>query len=155
MNSLALCFMLQATVLAGGPQDSANVSYRQAYHQTIETGQPLVILVGADWCPGCQTMKHSVIPALRHQGSLKDVSFAVVNSDQQSRLASQLMSGGSIPQLITYRKSADGWKRTQLTGAHSVGEVQSFIHRAVELTAAERERESTTIRTSASSPSTK
>ncbi len=40
------------------------------------------------------------------------------------------MRGGSIPQLIKFTKTADGWKREQLIGAHGVDETRNFIGRA-------------------------
>jgi thiol-disulfide isomerase/thioredoxin len=102
--------------------------YTEAYGKTAETGQPLVILIGADWCPGCRTMKNSVIPQLEKQGGLNKVAFAYVNADHQRDLAGKLMQGGSIPQLVVFRKTAEGnWTRQQLTGAHSIGETQSFL----------------------------
>ncbi len=45
------------------------------------------------------------------------------------------MSGGSIPQLIMYRKTAGGaWKCEQLIGAHSVSDTQSFLSRGEDST---------------------
>jgi thiol-disulfide isomerase/thioredoxin len=120
---LTLSMLLQVSVMATDGQN-----YTDAYKKTAETGQPLVILVGAEWCPGCQTMKDSVIPQLRKKGSLNEVAFAYVNADRQHDLAGKLMKGTSIPQLIVYRKSGDGWKREQLTGAHSVSATESFIN---------------------------
>jgi thioredoxin-like negative regulator of GroEL len=102
-------------------------NYDEAYKAMHETGRPLVVLVGADWCPGCQTMKRSVIPQLARRGSLASVSFATVNTDQQEQLAGRLMRGGSIPQLIMYVKTDKGWHRQQMIGAHSVSEVERFL----------------------------
>ncbi|MEX2139872.1 MAG: thioredoxin family protein [Pirellulales bacterium] len=102
-------------------------TYDQAYKMTNETGRPLVVLVGADWCPGCQTMKRSVIPQLESRGSLKSVAFATVNSDQQQKLAGRLMQGSSIPQLIMFVKTDAGWQRKQIVGARSVPEIEAFL----------------------------
>jgi thioredoxin-like negative regulator of GroEL len=116
--------LLQISVLTTGANN-----YDQAYRITNETGRPLVVLVGADWCQGCQTMKQSVIPQLERRGSLASVAFATVNTDQQERLAHSLMRGGSIPQLIMYVKTDEGWQRKQMVGAKSVQEVESFLGR--------------------------
>ncbi len=121
MSSI-VCALMQLSVLTTG----AN-TYDQAYKVTNETGRPLVVLVGADWCPGCQTMKRNVIPQLARRGTLASVSFATVNTDQQERLAGRLMSGGSIPQLIMYVKTDSGWERKQMTGARSIEEVEAFL----------------------------
>jgi thioredoxin-like negative regulator of GroEL len=130
MTSLALSIVLQAAVVAATPQ-AAPAHYARAYHQSVETGQPLVVLVGADWCPGCQTMKTSVVPQLRRRGALTRVAFAHVNTDRQRTLARQLMSGSSIPQLWMFYRTANGWQRRQLTGAHSVAAVESCLDECV------------------------
>jgi thiol-disulfide isomerase/thioredoxin len=113
---------MQASLMTGASPD-----YKQAYNQAQETGQPLVVLVGADWCPGCQTMKNAVIPQLQRQGALSGVSFAMVNTGSDSDLAGRLMRGSSIPQLIMYYKTPNGWQRRQMIGAQSANEVASFI----------------------------
>ncbi|MEX2112383.1 MAG: thioredoxin family protein [Pirellulales bacterium] len=126
MVNFTLSILLQAAaVAAGGQQD-----YATAYKATQESGRPLVVLVGAEWCPGCRTMKHSVIPQLEKEGGLANVAFAYVNTDDESRLAGQLMQGSTIPQLILYHKTETGWKRQRIIGARAPSEVQTFIEEA-------------------------
>lgn len=124
MTTLSL-LMLQMSLLA-----SDGRSYADAYKHTVSTGQPLVILVGAEWCPGCEKMKNSVIPQLERRGALERVSFAYVNADRERDLAGKLVQGTSIPQLIVYRKTAKGWTRQQMTGMQSVTETEGFLSRA-------------------------
>ena len=125
MAGLTLTMMLHATLLAGSPE-----GYAAAYRQTQANDQPLLVLVGADWCPGCRTMKFSVLPQLQQTGSLKEVNLAVVNVDEEDALSSQLMRGGTIPQLIVYARTAKGWHREQITGAASGAAVEGLLHRA-------------------------
>jgi len=125
MIQLTLNILLQAAALTASAQD-----YATAYQQTHETGRPLVVLIGADWCPGCRQMKYTAIPEVERQGGLGKVAFAMVNADNDGELAGKLMSGGTIPQLVVYHKTTTGWKRQQLTGARSATEVQSFIDQA-------------------------
>lgn len=121
MNPLMLSVILQASMATGG------TTYAEAFKQADETGRPLVVLVGADWCPGCRTMKQAVIPQLEQRGALSSVAFAHVNTGADPVLAGKLMRGSSIPQLIVYRKTSKGWSRSQLTGVQSVSEAASFI----------------------------
>jgi thiol-disulfide isomerase/thioredoxin len=102
-------------------------TYADAYKQTAETGKPLVVLVGASWCPACQSMKTSIMPTVAAQGGLDKVAFAYVNTDQQHELAGKLMEGGLIPQLVMFERTDDGWKQKRLVGAHSVSAVVSFV----------------------------
>jgi thioredoxin-like negative regulator of GroEL len=124
MIALTLSLVLQTSLMA-----AADHSYTTAFKSATETGRPLVVLIGAEWCPACRTMKHSVVPQLQKQGALGNVSFAIVNTDQESALSKQLMRGGMIPQLVMYHKTDKGWVREQLTGAQSVGDVQAFLRR--------------------------
>lgn len=127
MLGVTLTACLSMATLGAAP--AAGTSYNEAYREAHKTGKPLVILVGADWCPGCQTMKKSVIPALKQSGDLANVSFATVNTDRDHELAGKLMKGGSIPQLIVYKKTGETWQREQLTGAQSVTETRGLLRR--------------------------
>lgn len=122
MMHLTLSVVLQAAALSAGGHD-----YAAAFKETEQTGRPLVVLIGADWCPGCRQMKYTTMPELEKKGGLRKVTFAYVNTDSQSQLAGKLMRGGSIPQLVKFYKTADGWKREQLTGAQSTSSVEAFI----------------------------
>lgn len=126
--ALSACLQMSLAVVAA---DAGPKSYGDAYRESEKTGKPLVILIGADWCPGCNTMKHSVIPALKKEGEMSQVSFATVNTDEERELASKLMQGGSIPQLIVYQKTETGWQREQVTGAKSVSETRGLLRRVV------------------------
>ena len=131
MTGLALGFMMQTVLLAAGPQ-----TYDEAYKQAETNGQPILVLVGADWCPGCRTMKAGVLPKLQAGGKLKGINFAQVNTDESATLAAHLMRGNSIPQLIVYAKTENGWHREQITGATSEQEVEQLIKRAADAQAA-------------------
>jgi thiol-disulfide isomerase/thioredoxin len=127
MTSLTLSAVLQLSLLSTGAD-----TYAEAHKKNAETGRPIMVLVGADWCPGCRTMKESVMPSVAKQGLLKKVAYAQVNTDKEAELAKKLMSGGSIPQLIMYRKTQDGWKRYSLIGAQSAAKIEAFIKQGLE-----------------------
>jgi thioredoxin-like negative regulator of GroEL len=122
ISSLVFAFVMQASLAA-----NASDNYADAYREHATNGKPLLVLVGADWCPGCRKMKDHVIPQARKQGVLRDVAFATVNTDHDRDLARKLMRGGSIPQLVLFHHTADGWKRTQLTGAQSTETLKSLV----------------------------
>ncbi|HZZ73092.1 MAG TPA: thioredoxin family protein [Pirellulales bacterium] len=128
MISLTLTSLVQLAVLA---TPTTAQTYDEAYRNAAETGRPLVILVGAEWCPACQQMKQVVMPQLARDGELNKCAFATVNTDADSTLAGKLMSGGSIPQLMIYRKAADGsWKRQLFIGAQSPSTIAAAIQYA-------------------------
>lgn len=130
MHGVVLAVLLQAA-MAGGEHD-----YPTAFKAADESGKPLLVLVGTSWCPGCVTMKRSVMPSLLRQGKLSGVAYAEVDADSQSGLAGKLMQGGTIPQLILYRKTESGWRRSLLIGAQSETTVETLVERAVEQQAA-------------------
>jgi len=125
--SLTFAALLQAAVVTTGAH-----TYTEAHHQVSDdSAKPLVVLVGADWCPACRAMKDSTMPAVERRGLLRKVAFALVNTDRESNLAQKLMVGGSIPQLIVYRKTPTGWNRQILMGAQSEEAIQTAIESAV------------------------
>jgi thioredoxin-like negative regulator of GroEL len=126
MTGLALCLVIQ---VVGAGND--NTSYEQAYKAAESNGRPILVLVGADWCPGCQRMKGGTLARMSGSGRLSRVNYAIVNSDREPELARQLMRGNSIPQLIVYSKTGkDSWKRDQITGATSEDAVAALVDRA-------------------------
>ncbi|MBX3413931.1 MAG: thioredoxin family protein [Pirellulales bacterium] len=144
MTALTLAVVMQVSLAA--PTDAHAMrgaqTYAAAYQQSKEEGQPLLVLVGADWCPACQQMKQSVMPRAAQQGVLDRVAFAQVNTDHEPTIARQIMRGGSIPQLVLYRKTSDGWQLSRRwVGAQSVETIRSAVDGAL---AAQEEGKSNT-----------
>jgi thioredoxin-like negative regulator of GroEL len=126
-SGVASLLFLQQSLLAANP-----VSYQAALKDAQTQQRPLLVLVGATWCPGCQTMKQTVLPNLQREGGMRDVTFTTVDADSDRDVASQLMRGSAIPQLIVFAKSPDGkWHREQITGETSGANVKSLIARAI------------------------
>ena len=106
-------------------------SYEAAHQKTMETGRPMVVLVGATWCPACREMEKDVIPEVRQRAVFKRVAFAHVDLDQERELGKDLTAGGAIPQLIVFRHNKEGWTNERLIGGHSVEQVEKFIKKEV------------------------
>lgn len=122
MTTFSLAAALQLSILA-----PAADTYAEAYRLTAKTGRPMVVMVGAEWCPACKTMEKSVIPQVRRRGRLGRVAFAVVDLDRQGKLGKTLTRGGPIPQLLMFRRAPDGWRLSRLVGGQSVPNVEAFI----------------------------
>ena len=131
MTSLGLTALI-AMVAAGGE------TYAEAHKETANTGRPLVVMVGADWCPACQVMKNTILPEMRSRGLLRRVAFALVNLDREHELGAQLTANGPIPQLLLFRRTADGWRMRRLIGGQDVQTVETFINEGVEANEAVR-----------------
>lgn len=110
---------------------STSPTYEIAFKKSAQQQKPLLVLVGAPWCPACRTMKDGSLPSLEKKGDLKQVVYATVNADNQAELARRLMDGNSIPQLILYTPTERGWQRAQLTGAYEPTEIQRFLQREI------------------------
>lgn len=77
-------------------------------------------------------MKQTVIPSLQRDGDIKPVSYVTVDADSDRNVASQLMRGNTIPQLIVFAKTPEGnWHREQITGETNKAQVKSLIARAL------------------------
>ncbi|HVA51791.1 MAG TPA: thioredoxin family protein [Pirellulales bacterium] len=132
MMSVTLSAVLQVSLLATGANE-----YAAAHRVHQDTGRPMVLLVGAEWCPACAQMKNSVLPRVARRGLLRKVAFAHVNTDRDSRVARSVMQGGTIPQLIMYRKTNNGWRKHMLVGVQSPEAIETFINSGLELDKAE------------------
>jgi thioredoxin-like negative regulator of GroEL len=130
VTSMFCATVLQAAMMVTGadakPLEAA--TYAEAHRISETTGEPIVIMVGTDWCSPCQTMKKTILPRVREHGLFRRVAFAVVNADRDSKLAEEITGGGPIPQLVMFRKTPKGWVRKKLIGGQSVETVEEFIN---------------------------
>jgi thioredoxin-like negative regulator of GroEL len=117
-------------------------TYTEAHRVTAETGKPLVVMVGADWCGPCQNMRRAILPRVREHGLFRKVAFAHVNLDREKDIANEITGGGPVPQLVMFRKTKDGWQRRKLIGGHSVEEVEKFINEGLAVDADKQKVES-------------
>lgn len=127
MTSLTLSAVASLALVAAGGE-----TYAEAHRQTTQTGQPLVVLVSADWCPACHVMQQTVIPEARRRGLLRKVAFAIVNYDREQDLAVQLTEHGPIPQVVMYRRTAHGWRMWRLIGSQNIEAFERFLHQGLE-----------------------
>ncbi len=134
MLGITLAVLLQASVVG-----ETRTDYNSAFRTAAETGKPMLVLVGTDWCPACVTMKQSIMPRLLRAGHLRDVVYTEVDADAQPGVARRIMSGGGYPQLALYRKTKDGWRRQLLVGLQSEQTVETLVERAVEAQKSEQD----------------
>jgi thioredoxin-like negative regulator of GroEL len=119
-------------------------NYTEAHRITVKTGKPLVVMVGADWCGPCQTMRRTILPRVREHGLFRKVAFAHVNVDREKELANQLTGGGgAVPQLVMFRKTKNGWARRKMIGGQSVEAVEKFISEGLAMDEDEHRAEAT------------
>ena len=65
-------------------------------------------------------------------GELDDVSFVVINRDENPALAAKLTQGEkTIPQIILYTRGENGWQRRKLRGFQSKQPIRSLIQKAL------------------------
>lgn len=124
MLSLALAMVVQVGSLGATPDA---LSYTEAREVASENNTPIVVLVGAEWCPACVQMKKNVMPAVAQEGVLQDVVYAQVDLDEERELGRQLIEGRKIPQLVMYHKAGKGWKAERLIGGQSTSSVKRFV----------------------------
>jgi thioredoxin-like negative regulator of GroEL len=116
-----------AVVLQAGVAGSSEKTYAEAYYQSTQNGRPLVVMLGADWCPACVKLKNSIMPQVAQTGGLTGIELAYVDVDKEPALAKQLVKGGSIPQLVRFEKGPKGWESKHMIGAQTPTKVAQFI----------------------------
>lgn len=133
------CLLVLFAVIAGSGSASPGTGqtrrqggYAAAYYQSQQTKRPLVVLVGAKWCPACQRLEREAFPRLHDAGILKKAVIAVVDYDEEPRIAQELTRGGPIPQLFVFHPTEEGWKGQRIIGYRSPEAVVSFVTQAIE-----------------------
>ena len=123
-----MSFISTLLVLFGTPAEP--LPYGQAYRATLENGQPLVVYIGADWCPACRTLK-----ATLRTIDLDGFNYGYVDSDadkrlpREKRLVPRLTNKRLIPQLIGFKKCREGWVKMELEGMRTKAEIEAFLIR--------------------------
>lgn len=102
-------------------------SYNSAYTTAAKENKPLVVMVGAKWCPACQQMDKYVIPIARQRGLFQKVVYAHVDVDVDREDGQKLAAGGSLPQFIVYQKRPEGWFSNKLIGYRTIEEIETFM----------------------------
>ena len=127
-----LCLVLVAALITMSGTAPATHNYAEAYRKSQVEGKPLLVIVSAQWCPACHTLKDTTIRDLETTGQLTEVNVAVVDRDVEPELAKQLMREQKIPQIIVFSKSNSGrWERSQLIGYQPQGPVRNLIRSAI------------------------
>lgn len=128
--STVTAIILGCTFLA--PEPGLNVSsYAEAHRVCLETGQPMLVMVGAKWCPACKDMEKEVLPQVQRRGLLRKVVFTIVDFDRSPSLGDRLTRGGPLPQLLLFRRHNDGWRVGRLIGRQDPAVVERFINQMV------------------------
>ncbi|TWT83518.1 Thioredoxin [Planctomycetes bacterium CA13] len=126
--------LLLALVLSGVTSEHPiQHKYESAYKESLREDKPLMVVVGAPWCPACNVLKSSTIEPMARTGELDDVCVAVIDKDQNPELVEQLTKGEKmLPQIILFTKTESGrWSRRKLMGFQPKQPVRSLIKKAI------------------------
>lgn len=123
MNSLLL-MLATIVVVADGSEPT---DYKTAYARAQLGDKPLLVLVTAEWCPPCKTMKATTIPQLMSKDAFRGFHYATVDLGVEEKLARKLIGKRGVPQLILFEKNDGRWERRYLRGIQSVASVEAFI----------------------------
>lgn len=120
--------------------DEPELSYAEAYTKAEKEKKPLVVLIGAKWCPSCVQMKSDTIDQMKKEGDFKEVVFTSVDVDN---IDSKVLDGllivdqetktviKSYPQIVVFNKSDDNWKKLGLRGRQSRPRIIDLLKKAM------------------------
>ena len=111
--------------------------YKTAYEKAQKGDKPLLVLVTAEWCPPCQTMKKTTIPQLMQKKAFRNFHYATVDLNADEKLARQLIGNRGVPQFIMFEKKNDRWVRRYLRGIQTPNSVEAFMAQAETLRTAD------------------
>lgn len=122
MMTLALAAAMEVSLLAAGSDP-----FTEAYTRSLQSGRPLVVLLGATWCPSCRVMKTTTLPEVARQGGLQGVEYVYVDVDAKPQVAAKLLEGRAIPQLVRLDRAPEGWQVRRLVGARTAEQIAAFV----------------------------
>ncbi len=102
-------------------------TYKEAYQLAQKEHLPLVVFVGAKWCPACRKMEATVLPNLPKTGILKDAAFARVDYDQDKELAAAITGGGPLPQVVIFHPKGFRAKPSRAIGFQTPERLLRFL----------------------------
>lgn len=118
-----------AAVVAGSGNGEPD-DYKTAYAKAQAGDKPMLVLVTADWCAPCQTMKATTIPKLKSTDAFKNFHYTTVDLGREEELARKLIGKRGVPQLIMFEKQDNRWKRRYLRGIQTPETVQAFMNQS-------------------------
>ena len=125
MKIVSVLMLLSVMLPVQEPTD-----YSTAYENAQADDRPLLVLVTADWCPPCQKMKNTTIPELMSRDAFDGFHFATVDYDRENELATELVGGRGVPQLLMFEKQDGRWVRRYITGYKTAASVEAFMAQA-------------------------
>lgn len=125
--------LLMAVLLTGVTSEPIKPDYATAYKESVDKDKPLLVVVGAEWCPACNVLKQTTIKPMAETGELDSVSVVLLDKDSNTALVNQLTKGEKmLPQIIMYTKNqTGGWERERLMGYQPKQPVRNLIRKAV------------------------
>ena len=113
-------------------EQQLQLNYAEAYKNSVAQHKPLMVVVGAPWCPACQVLKETTIKQMAQTGELDSVSLTVINRDEEPEFVKELTGGEKmLPQIIVFTNERGRWKRDRLMGFQPKKPVRSLIRRAL------------------------
>lgn len=104
-------------------------SYEQGLAKAESTESPLVIVVTASWCQPCKRLKAEIDSMRKHE--MRDAIVVYVDAEERAELASQLMEGSTVPQLVMFHHSKSGWHRVRAVGLQTKDRILEMLRRVV------------------------
>ena len=108
-------------------QEKQWLSYSDA-HASAKQGGPLVILLGAVWCTGCQELKAEL-----EADFAPNAHYCYIDIDEDTQTARQVMGSKTIPQVVVYEKiggdESNDWKCDRYNGIESLKAIKARICR--------------------------
>ena len=125
-------FYLAIVLASVTSEQQLQQDYSEAYEHSVKEKKPLLVVVGAPWCPACNVLKETTIKSMAKTGELDDVSIALIDRDEDPELSKQLTEGEKmLPQIILYSQDKGRWQRRRLLGFQPKQPIRSLIRRAL------------------------
>jgi len=132
-KKIVLGFVLSYSSMAYA--GNTELKYADALEKAQKEKKPLVVLIGAKWCPGCVAMKRETIEPMKKDDSFKEVVFVAVDVDDEPDLVQELYIVDektktrirNIPQIMIFSMKKEDEKKYGLIGKQSKNRVLELL----------------------------
>lgn len=128
-----------APEFVAAPDEQKSVSYddaSRAWHADRKAGKmpkPMLVIVGAAWCPGCETYKKETVHPMLKSGALSEVQVVFVDKDTYPELAATLMGPKreewEMPHTSLFYMKGDVSTKAEIKGRTDSAKLRSLLDR--------------------------
>ncbi len=110
-----------------------NYKYEKALKDHETNNKPIMVFIGAKWCPACKVMKSDTLEPMYSDKELNSVNLVILDADADKELVSKLtndIDSIKYPCTIVFTKNKD-WRKLSVLGRQTRDNLKEFIKKSI------------------------